>query len=395
MLNYTTAISKRRRGKTVEYIARLMYKDAATGRRKEKSKSGSSPSEARRILKDLENEFASGGQVALESHEMTFEALVEHCNKTRYCKAEFDSEGRKLFGVRGKQTVDTQIKALKAFFGGIKLRELRVADLRAYRKARLDSKNRYGARLSVSTVNREMSTLRAMLNEAVVNDWMIVNPFKKVRPGELISIADERKRETILSVAEEDRLLKACEGDHRRHLKALVITALDTGGRLGELLNLRWCDVRFDESIIENLTSYKGRTVQRRAVPLTPRVAAALLDLKEKRSVGSFKRGRKSGLKPDSSLVFGIGCKVQKSWEKARIDCNLQHVRFHDLRHTAATRMAQSMPIALVGLVLGHSDPKTTLRYVNSTREIIHQAGNVLHNWQQERETSSEEEVVN
>jgi hypothetical protein len=78
--------------------------------------------------------------------------------------------------------VDTQIKALKAFLGGIKLRELRVANLRAYRKARLDSRNRYGGRLSVSTVNREMSTLRAMLNEAVVNDWMIVNPFKKVRP---------------------------------------------------------------------------------------------------------------------------------------------------------------------------------------------------------------------
>ncbi len=41
MLNYTTAISKRRRGKRVEYIARLLYKDAATGHRKEKSKSGS------------------------------------------------------------------------------------------------------------------------------------------------------------------------------------------------------------------------------------------------------------------------------------------------------------------------------------------------------------------
>jgi integrase len=126
------------------------------------------------------------------------------------------------------------------------------------------------------------------------------------------------------------------------------------------------------------------------------RVAEALLDLKEKRSIGSFKRGRKSGLKPDNLLVFSIANNVQRSWEAARIDAKLQHIRFHDLRHTAATRMAQHMPLALVGLILGHSDPKTTHRYVNSTREIINQAGSVLHNWQDQREPlADDEESVN
>ena len=60
--------------------------------------------------------------------------------------------------------------------------------------------------------------MRAMLNEAMVNDWILVNPFKKVRPGELISIADERKRETILTPAQEKVLLAACATHWRRHL---------------------------------------------------------------------------------------------------------------------------------------------------------------------------------
>src|SRR5689334_16500907 len=56
-----------------------------------------------------------------------------------------------------------------------------------------------GMNRSIATSNRIMSTVRAILNEAVINDWILVNPFSKAKPGELISIADERKRETILT----------------------------------------------------------------------------------------------------------------------------------------------------------------------------------------------------
>jgi len=292
--------------------------------------------------------------------------------------------------VRGKDTIDSHIKALEEYFGSDKLREIRVASLRAYRKHRLFCKNRSGKRLCVATVNRELSTMRAMLNEAMVNDWILVNPFKKVRPGELISVADERRRETILTPAEEKVLLAACATHWRRHLRVLVIAALDTGARQGELLKLRWSDIAFDEGVIKNVTSYKGKTVQRREVPLTGRLRAALLDLKQKRGAATFKRGRTSGNKPDNALVFGVTNNVQNSWRAARKDANLEHLRFHDLRHTAATRLAQTMQLALVGQVLGHSDPKTTHRYVNRTRDVIKQAGLALQNWQQQDSVNSE-----
>jgi integrase len=385
-MDYTTTISKRRRHNKVEYLARLRYYDAESGARKEKSKSAPTISEAKRRLRELEEEFEIGGQTAVESDLLTFADLVKHCKETRYCEAQFDVEGRKIMGVRGKDTVDSHIKALENFFGSTKLREIRVANLRAYRKHRLFCKNRSGKRLSVATVNREMSTMRAMLNEAMVNDWILANPFKKVRPGELISIADERKRETILTTAEEKILLAACATESRRHLRVLVIAALDTGARQGELLSLRWSDVFFDEGVIKNVTSYKGRTVQRREVPLTTRLKAALLDLREKRGSATFRCSRKTGNKPDKSLVFSVTSNVQRSWTAARKDAKLQHLRFHDLRHTAATRLAQTMQLALVGQVLGHSDPKTTHRYVNITREVINQAAGILDNWQHQQE---------
>jgi len=77
-MDYTTAISKRRRHQKVEYLARLMYCDEETGARKEKSKSAPSTSEAKRCLKELEDDFERGGQRALETDQMTFAELVKH-----------------------------------------------------------------------------------------------------------------------------------------------------------------------------------------------------------------------------------------------------------------------------------------------------------------------------
>lgn len=238
-MKYSTAISKRRRGKRTEYIARLTYKDEITGLRKEKSKSASSYAEVKRVLRKLEDDFLSGGQTAIESDAVTFAELAKHCQTTKYCEAEYDKEGRKLFGVRDTSVYKAHFKHFTAFFGTMKLRNIKVAQLRAYRNHRLRSKTKTGGNLDVSTVNREMSTLRAVLNEAMVHDWILVNPFNKVRPGELITITDERNRETILTAVEEQRLLKACEGDNRRHLRALVIAALDTGARKGAVSQWR------------------------------------------------------------------------------------------------------------------------------------------------------------
>ena len=84
---------------------------------------------------------------------------------------------------------------------------------------------------------------------------------------------------------------------------------------------------------------------------------------------------------------------IQKSWELARADAKLQHVRLHDLRHTAATRLKDKLVISDVGLILGHSDPRTTQRYVNRTPEVVRAAGEVLHDLQERNRQSLETEI--
>src|SRR5262245_36651658 len=130
-MKYTTSITKRRRHGKVEFLARLRYRDGETGTRKEKSKSAPSMSEAKRCLRDLEDEFETGGQRTVEADRMTFADLAKHCKETRYCEAQFDNEGRKIIGVRGKDTIDSHIKALEDYFGSIRLRDIQVANLRA------------------------------------------------------------------------------------------------------------------------------------------------------------------------------------------------------------------------------------------------------------------------
>lgn len=390
-MRYRTYIRKRKSRGRQEWLARLIWEDVATQESGEMCRSAESRSEAQRKLKSLENQFLAGGKAVVQAQGMTIGELLEHCLKTRYYEPIYDGQGRKKGGVRSYKTVECHIKTIAAFFGsvkqgegedekyagGIKVCEIKVASLRAFRKELLKDRE-------IPTANRILSTFRAILNEAMVNDWIVVNPFAKARKGELITTADERERETILTSAEEQRLLEACSIDSRRHLKALVVAALDTGARQGELFRLRWSDVDFQEAVIHNLISYKGPTVQRRDAPMSKRLRELLIDLKANRPKRwAFRVRRKNGLKPDDELVFGVTTNVKDSWEAARKDADLEHVRFHDLRHTAATRLARRMELVFVGHVLGHSDPKTTRRYVNKTRQMIVEAATIMDEWHQ------------
>src|ERR1051326_117059 len=120
-MKYSATVTKRKRGKTTEYKARLQYYDEnpQTGRivRREKTRSASNPSEAKRKLKILEDEFLAGGSELLDAHRMTFAELAEHSKKTRYCAAVYDGRGRKMFGVRNPQNAASIIKRLVSYFG--------------------------------------------------------------------------------------------------------------------------------------------------------------------------------------------------------------------------------------------------------------------------------------
>src|SRR5262249_33734839 len=105
------------------------------------------------------------------------------------------------------------------------------------------------------------------------------------------------------------------------------------------------------------------KTMRERQVAMTERLSHELLAIYQK-----------STMEPEA-LVFGIKDNVKKSFTSARKSAGLLDVRFHDLRHTNATRLVSAhMPLWEVGRVLGHTQTNTTYRYVNANVETAQRA---------------------
>ena len=125
--------------------------------------------------------------------------------------------------------------------------------------------------------------------------------------------------------------------------------------------------------------------MKERQVSLTARLTSELERLWEESPKDSRQR------------VFGIVSNVKRSFTAARKAAGLPDVRFHDLRHTHATRLvALHLPLAEVGRVLGHTQPNTTYRYVNANIETAKRASAALDAFNAEANTTQQAaDVIN
>ncbi len=223
--------------------------------------------------------------------------------------------------------------------------------------------------LSIASVNRELALLRRIFNIAVREGWIYKNP---INAGEsLISTADEKKRTRIITKKEELSLLECCDHPRRQHLKPILICALDSGMRRGEIFSLTWRDIDFENDKI-SICAFNSKTETDREVPITPRLRQEFTRLWEN-SEGNL-----------SDLVFNVKTNVKRSFTNIRRLCGLEDVRFHDLRHTAATRLVRSgLPIAEVGRILGHTQLETSYRYVNANEDTLFRAREAFINYQE------------
>jgi integrase len=329
------------------------------------------------LLRDID---ATDGQ-APRHERNTFAELCDYFEK-HYVKAAEYVEGRKVSGVRSLATAKGQLSVLRDHFGVRQLRSITHADVREFRATRLAQKTRTDGQRSIASVNRELSMLRRMFNVAQREGWILKNPFGS--GDSLISVADEQKRERILTRAEETKLLAACETSQRAHLKGILICALDTGMRQGEIFSLRWRDVDIENGLV-NIQAFHTKTMKERQVAMTTRLALELEQLKA------------SAPDNPNGLVFGINDNVKRSFGAARSDAGLQDLRFHDLRHTAATRLVGAhVPLSEVGRVLGHTQANTTYRYVNANIETAKRAAAALDAFNAEETLQPERvEMVN
>jgi integrase len=378
-MRFTEAVYKRKRHGKIVYDGVLCYYDEH-GKRKFAHRERKTQGAARDALQVLRNELEDRGPKAVDTNISTFAQLADYCETEIYVEAEYNEAGERLSGVRDVSTYKAHLKHFREFFKAKKLKEISVADLKRYRSHRLRSTRRgpNDTRINISTgtVARELTTLRAMLYEAKRNQWIKNNPFEFARKNEIIRSSDRKKRSLFLTFDQEIKLLRACETEDRRHLRALIIVAVDTGARFGELIHLTKPQIDFTGTgTIYGLMNYKdqGGDKQTRDAKMTTRVREALLDIINNPPKKAFKVLR-SGEKPSDQLVFGISSNVRTAWAGALEDAGLTDVglHFHDLRHTPGTRVKKLVDLLDIANALGHKDPKTTAQiYVNHTDEDL------------------------
>jgi integrase len=343
------------------WIARVTF-PSEEGKRRNVKRAVISKTEGKLLLKRLINEIDDHGESTVDGDRLTFHRLAEIYAEYKLTPPVYKAETR-VSGLRSFRSQRTHLRALVAHFGARRVKTITHSDIDRFRALRLQTMTRRGRDRSVSSVNRELSLLRAMLDFARRSGWLLQNPFG--RGPVLISPADEAKRERILTFEEEARLLAACTGP-RAHLRPLVIAALDTAMRLGELLKLKWSDLNFQTDLIR-VRKTTTKTWEARTIGLTTRLRTELERLQ-------------AVAPPDpDGLVFGITNNVKRSFVTACRKAVIDDLRFHDLRHTATTWMIQGgMPSMEVMKITGHKEMATFARYVNTDGQAAKRAASAL-----------------
>lgn len=203
--------------------------------------------------------------------------------------------------------------------------------------------------LAPATVNRYAASLAAVLTWAINRR---IAPKGYVHPCRSIERRPEHNEKTrFLSDDERQRLLQACQASTWPRLYVLVLMALTTGARKGELLGLRWRDVDLDRAEASIATTKNGDP---RVLPLVPAVVDQLRRFKAGESVLVFASPR------DSARAFTFEPRFAQALREAKI----RNFVFHDLRHSCASMLARNGATLLeIADLLGHRQLQMTKRY--------------------------------
>jgi len=232
----------------------------------------------------------------------------------------------------GKPHSLDRLKHLSPFFADILLLDINTSAIRRYRQQRNSEKT-----LTAATVNRDLSVLRRILYWGVEEGYLASNPLGRLRMER-----ERRTKRPVMSVREEQLLLAASP----EHLQRIILCALHTGMRRGEILSQRFEDIDFDNRIL-HVTHSKTPEGESREIPLTNRLYE-MLRANRKRRGPAFTYGG------DAIRI------IKTTWASSLRRSGLRHFRFHDLRHTANTRMMLAGALQEVRReILGHSSQRS------------------------------------
>jgi excisionase family DNA binding protein len=237
------------------------------------------------------------------------------------------------------------LKQLTKYLGSYDLGQISPLIIENLRRGQLERGR------SKSTTNRYLALLGKMMNLAI--DWgmLVENPITKIKffseKGNL--------RERILSANEEGALLNCCAP----HILPIVLTALHTGMRKGEILGLRWSQLDLSKRIIKLENTKSGKP---RLVPISSYLLSVLMIQRQKKGASEYVFPN-----PESNDALQD---VKRSFHSAANRAGINGLRFHDLRHTFASRLVEAgVDLITVKELLGHHSVKVTERYTHSNAQ--------------------------
>ena len=205
--------------------------------------------------------------------------------------------------------------------------------------------------VSSSTVKKELQLLCHVI-ETARKEWSYYiphNPIEGVRRP-----TENRARDRRLSLSDAEGLLDACKSSENPWLLPLVILAIETGMRRGELLSLEWANINLNRRTCHLPMTKNGTS---RDIPLSSRAIETLLDLPRNLS----------------RLVFPLSrVALRGLWLRACRRAGIEDLRFHDLRHEATSRFFEKgLNVMEVASITGHKDLRMLQRYTHLRAEDL------------------------
>lgn len=253
----------------------------------------------------------------------------------------------------------SRVKVIREYFKRCKyINNIKLDDIEQFKRYLLSNGKKK------ITANRYLEVISKMFNIAIRNDWVKKNPIEQDVKFELEN--DNKFR--CLSLKEQNKLLKVVKGTY---LEGIIIFALNTGIRKSDILPLMWEDIKsYNDKVIHLYIRKSNKSVD---MPCTK----MLLNFIERTP-----KEDRHGAMFINPLTKQQPKEIKRAWKVAKKKAGIENFRFHDLRHTVASRLVNAgVPLPTVQKVMTHSDITTTMKYVHTPDEEMFKAIEVLNSY--------------
>ena len=278
--------------------------------------------------------------------EMTLEAFVrDHVNPHNAMRKRSHGRDLQLYRRIGPK------------FGHLKLTEIRRREVQVFHNDLVQIE-----KLAPASADHHIVYLKRILNLAQQWEFLEKNVLAKVP---LMKV--DNKVERYLSAEETKRLVAVLTTDLAYGASYALLFLLSTGARLNEALQAKWEQVDLDNAIWR-IPASNSKSKKSRAVPLNDSAMWVLSQLWTK-GKHDYLFVNEATNKPWVTLT--------RAWYRLRAKAGIENLRVHDLRHSFASFLANAgQSLLLIQQLLGHADPRTTLRYAHLSGEKLKEAAN-------------------